>query len=117
MICRWMLMCLVASAECSVESSVGPTRIGGRGEAASAPWSFQRIRGAQARKAKETGMEILCEVVGAVLHAIAGALLEAVSDDGENLLKDLNAIRKGKRRPAYRIEKYVDRKSTRLNSS
>jgi hypothetical protein len=52
-------------------------------------------------------MEILCEVVGAVLHAIAGALLEAVSDEGENLLKDLNAISKGKRRPAYRIEKYV----------
>jgi hypothetical protein len=52
-------------------------------------------------------MEILTEVVGTVLHAIVEVFLEAVCGDGERLWNDFNAIRKGKRRPAYRIEKYV----------
>jgi len=52
-------------------------------------------------------MEILCEVVGTVLHAMIEVFVEAVSNDGKELWDDLNAIRKGKRRRAYRIEKYV----------
>jgi len=52
-------------------------------------------------------MEILCEVVAVALHAIVEVLFEAVSNDAENIVRDDNAIRKGTRRPARRIEKYV----------
>ncbi|HXR39041.1 MAG TPA: hypothetical protein VN776_08110 [Terracidiphilus sp.] len=52
-------------------------------------------------------MEILCEVGGAAIEAIIGIFLEAVSNEAENIGRDLNVIRKGNARPAWRIEKHV----------
>ena len=52
-------------------------------------------------------MEILCEVIGVVLEATVEILLEAVSNDGADLCRDLNAIRKGAKRPAWQLEKHV----------
>ena len=62
---------------------------------------------AESVKAKVTWMEILSEVVSFVLEAVVGIIFEAVSEDAENIARDLNAIKMGKRRPAHRIEKWV----------
>jgi hypothetical protein len=52
-------------------------------------------------------VEILGEVMGVVVEGILEFFLEGVSADAANLGRDLSAIRKGKRQPAWRIEKHV----------
>jgi hypothetical protein len=71
--------------------------------------SFARHEGLPAKsvKAKVARMEILCEVVGILLEAVAEIFIEVVSSDAENICRDLNAVRTGKRRPAQRIQKWV----------
>ena len=81
----------------SATSSSGPAPSGGlRNLPVFCPMTAKGIR-----------VELLFEVANASLEGILEILLEAVSNDAENLVCDLNAIRKGKRRPVWRIEKYV----------